>query len=275
MTHLNSKGYFSTAEFAKLLGVTKHTLFHYDKMKVFSPEVKLDNDYRRYSYAQIDAFLVITSLKELGMSLNEIKNYLDKRNPKDLILLLEEKEKEMEEKIEKLTQIKRHISNKVRLTRESLSIKENQIFITSEEEERMLVTTIPEVEDMRDIGILISDHISSCKNQGLLTPSSIGHMIHINNVKAEKYLHYSYFFTKVNDKKEGKELHFKNKGRYLNIFHKNGFFSTGNVYKSLLEYAQKNKLSLDSYFYEDIVLDELSVKHYNDYTLRMRIRILG
>ncbi len=275
MNNLNSKGYFSTAEFAKLIGVTKHTLFHYDKMGVFSPEVKLDNDYRLYSYTQIDAFLVISTLKELGMSLREIKNYLDKRNPEDFILLLEEKEIEMEEKIEKLTQMKKHISNKASLTRESLSIRENHIFITAEEEEWMLVTNILEAEDTRDMGILISKHISNCKNQGLFTPSSIGHIIHIHDVKAKNYLKYSYFFTKINHKKDEKKIHLKRAGRYLNIFHKNGFFSTSKAYENLLEYAQKNNLALDSYFYEDIILDELSVNSYEDYTLKICIRILS
>lgn len=275
MNNLNSKGYFSTAEFAKLIGVTKHTLFHYDKMGVFSPEVKLENDYRLYSYTQIDAFLVISTLKELGMSLREIKNYLDKRNPEDFILLLEEKEIEMEEKIEKLTQMKKHISNKASLTRESLSIRENHIFITAEEEEWMLVTNILEAEDTRDMGILISKHISNCKNQGLFTPSSIGHIIHIHDVKARNYLKYSYFFTKINHKKDEKKIHLKRAGRYLNIFHKNGFFSTSKAYENLLEYAQKNNLALDSYFYEDIILDELSVNSYEDYTLKICIRILS
>lgn len=275
MNNLTSKGYFSTAEFAKLIGVTKHTLFHYDKMGVFSPEVKLDNDYRLYSYTQIDAFLVISTLKELGMSLKEIKNYLDKRNPEDFILLLEEKEKEMEEKIKKLMQMKKHISNKASLTRESLSIRENHIFITTEEEEWMLVTNILEAEDTRDMGILISNHISNCKNQGLFTPSSIGHIIHIHDVKAKDYLKYSYLFTKISHNKDEKKIHLKSAGRYLNIFHKNGFFSTSKAYENLLEYAQKNNLTLDSYFYEDIILDELSVNSYDDYTLKICIKILS
>ncbi|KGR85527.1 MerR family transcriptional regulator [Lysinibacillus odysseyi] len=274
MKNFNNKGYFSTAEFAELVGVTKHTLFHYDKTGVFSPEIRLDNDYRLYSYTQIDAFLVISALKELGMSLKEIKNYLDKRNPQDLILLLEEKEKEMEEKIHKLSQMKKHISTKARLTRESLTIQENYIFTTVEEEQWMLVTNIMEAEDSRDVGILISNHIANCKNQGLLTPSSIGHIIKIEDVKAGDYLNYSYFFTNINHAEEGKQVHLKEAGRYLNIIHKNGFFSTSTAYKSLLEYAKENNLPLDSYFYENVILDELSVKSYEDYTLKICIKIL-
>ena len=45
----NKQNYFTTGEFAKLVGVTKHTLFHYDKIGIFSPEIKEDNYYRYYS----------------------------------------------------------------------------------------------------------------------------------------------------------------------------------------------------------------------------------
>ncbi|MDU4892145.1 MAG: MerR family transcriptional regulator [Clostridium sp.] len=71
--NINLQNYFTTGEFAKLVGVTKHTLFHYDDIGVFSPEIKKDNDYRYYSVFQIEAFYVIYTLKELEMPLKEIK----------------------------------------------------------------------------------------------------------------------------------------------------------------------------------------------------------
>ncbi|MDQ0258068.1 DNA-binding transcriptional MerR regulator [Evansella vedderi] len=272
MNFSTKEGYFSTAEFAKLIGVTKHTLFHYDKMGVFSPKIKLKNNYRLYSFTQFDTFLVLSTLKELGMSLKEIKSYLDKRNPNDFILLLEEKEKEMDEKIAKLTQMKKLISNKASQTRESLTIKGDHIFLTREEEACMLVTNALEAEDYRDLGIIISKHIANCKNQGLLTPSSIGQIIHIDDVKAKNYLKYSFFFTKINSM-ECQNTHHKKAGEYINILHNNGLFSTSDAYKKILEYAQTNKLILDSYFYEDIILDELSVYSYEDYTIKISVRI--
>ena len=60
----NKQNYFTTGEFAKLVGVTKHTLFYYDKIGIFSPEIKLDNDYRYYSVFRIEVFYVISTLKD-------------------------------------------------------------------------------------------------------------------------------------------------------------------------------------------------------------------
>ena len=45
---MNKDKYLTTVEFAKIMNVTKNTLFHYDKIGLLSPEVNLHNDYRYY-----------------------------------------------------------------------------------------------------------------------------------------------------------------------------------------------------------------------------------
>ncbi len=39
-----SELYFTTGEFARILGVRKHTLFHYDEIGLFSPALKERTD---------------------------------------------------------------------------------------------------------------------------------------------------------------------------------------------------------------------------------------
>ena len=44
-------------------------MFYYDKIGLFSPEIKLENGYRFYSFDQLDVFDVIQTLRELDVSL--------------------------------------------------------------------------------------------------------------------------------------------------------------------------------------------------------------
>lgn len=274
MNNFNKQGYFSTHEFAKLVGVSKHTLFHYDKVGVFSPEVKLENNYRYYSYAQIEYFGVISTLKELDMSLNEIKAYLENRHPQNLILLLNQKENEIEEKINHLNQMKKFISHKAHLTKEALSLGHNHLFITTEVEELLLISEVTEPKTNKGLGIGISNHMSNCKNHGLFPIHSIGNMIHVNNIRLKDYHKYQYFFTKVDNRPQHENLFVKTAGRYLNIFHNKGFFSTHKTYKNILDFANNNHLNLDYYFYEDVLLDDLSAEGYENYMAKISIRIL-
>ena len=69
---MQKERYITTGEFARLLGVSKHTLFYYDKIGLFSPEVKGENDYRYYSFSQVEVFEIITTLRDLEVPLSDI-----------------------------------------------------------------------------------------------------------------------------------------------------------------------------------------------------------
>ena len=60
-------GYFTTGEFAKLCGVKKQTLFHYDQIGILRPEIIASNGYRYYSVLQFDTYITIAMLKELDI----------------------------------------------------------------------------------------------------------------------------------------------------------------------------------------------------------------
>lgn len=72
---------YTTGQFAELCGVKKQTLFHYDDIDLLKPARVDDNGYRRYSHDQYQDFLLISCLKEAGMSLAEIKEYLEEDDP--------------------------------------------------------------------------------------------------------------------------------------------------------------------------------------------------
>lgn len=70
----------TTAQFAKMHQVNKRTLHYYDAIGLFSPISKGGNNYRYYDYSQGIELEYIRMLKELNMSLKEIKEYLNHPN---------------------------------------------------------------------------------------------------------------------------------------------------------------------------------------------------
>ena len=169
----NKQNYFTTGEFAKLVGVTKHTLFHYDKIGIFSPEIKEDNDYRYYSVFQIEVFYVISALKELDMPLKDIKAYLDKRSPKELISLLEEENKIIDEKINMLIRMKKVIEGKLSITKEVFNIDTDKISIERCEEELLVLTECSNVTNERSLAKAIANHVKYCDENEIYSPHSM------------------------------------------------------------------------------------------------------
>ncbi|MDE6181860.1 MAG: MerR family transcriptional regulator, partial [Eubacteriales bacterium] len=76
--------YLTISQFAKIYNVNKKTLIYYDEIDLFKPAIVKDNGYRFYTIYQIAIFEVILVLKELGMPLKKIKEYLDKRSKDEL-----------------------------------------------------------------------------------------------------------------------------------------------------------------------------------------------
>lgn len=66
----------TVSQFAKLHHVNKRTLHYYDSIGLFSPKFKGDNDYRYYDYSQSMDFEFILMLKEVNLSIEEIKAFV-------------------------------------------------------------------------------------------------------------------------------------------------------------------------------------------------------
>ena len=56
--------YFTIGEFANLFGVSKQTLFYYERNKIFEPDLVEENGYRYYSLHKYYIFEVIITLRK-------------------------------------------------------------------------------------------------------------------------------------------------------------------------------------------------------------------
>lgn len=85
------KKYFSIGEFAKLGGITTETLRHYDRVGILKP-IHVDDitNYRYYSVLQYERLAVILEMRNLGMKIEEIKDFLEERNPENAVKILKE-----------------------------------------------------------------------------------------------------------------------------------------------------------------------------------------
>ena len=66
----------SISEFAKLAGTTRRTLILYDQKDFFKPMKIEETGYRYYSYEQLYQIGFILGLRDLGLLVEEIKDYL-------------------------------------------------------------------------------------------------------------------------------------------------------------------------------------------------------
>ncbi|AZV48833.1 MerR family transcriptional regulator [Bacillus halotolerans] len=269
--HLHT--HLTTGQFAKLMGISKDTLFHYDRIGIFSPEVKAPNGYRYYSINQIDVFHVISTLKELEMPLKEIKEYLNKRSPDELIYLLESKESILDTKIIQLQKMKKIISEKSRITKKAAEIDRSAILFEERQEEALVLTEAEPFTGDKSIYNSMINHNKYVNTHNLDAHHSPGWMMDTKKIISGKAFSYDYLYTRVN--KTLNHYHYvQNKGTYLTAYHGDGYSRIKETYDRLLTFSRGKDIKLQGFFYEEVMLDELSVKGYEKYLIKVFVQIV-
>jgi DNA-binding transcriptional MerR regulator len=106
---------YKIGDFSKEVNLPVKTLRYYDEINLFKPiEVDLFTGYRYYSDEQINDLKIILMLKEVGFTLEEIKEYWNNFTNDTMLLkrkqLLDET-KIIEEKIRKIDYLRSNIVN--------------------------------------------------------------------------------------------------------------------------------------------------------------------
>lgn len=275
----NNIKYFSTGEFAKLCNVHKKTLFYYDEINLFKPEKVMPTGYRYYSEYQLETFNIIYTLKDIGMPLKEIKEYMDRRTPENMLELFEYETKEVEKEINKLKRKQEIMSNKIKLIKEANSIK-TDILLEEQEEEYIILSDlidknklnnlINKNEDAYDIDAYVN-LLNLVNNNDL----NFGHAG--GSIKTKEDLHqsnnYSYYYIRVNKNCNYKNIIIKPNGTYLVGYLKGYYSKAPIIYKKLLQFIHENDLEIIGFAYEDVLIDQVCVKNPDDFVLKVSIQV--
>ena len=271
-----NREYFTTGEFAKIFGVRKQTLFHYDQCGIFKPDIIGENGYRYYSFTQLESFAVILMLRELDVHIDEIKEHMDHRSPESLITLLESKKAQIDDKINYLTWAKHYIENKIKITREGLNAPVGEIIFTNDFDEYLVTTDYKGADDEKAVNEAVGDHFAFCQRMGLKSSYPIGAVIPRSSVTESGYK-YSRFYTAVRPEElaaagyTGATL--DQGGNFLAIYDNHGYANVHSSCLKLLQYAEDQNLTVGDRFYEDVIWDDLSSEGYYNYLVRISIKV--
>lgn len=106
---------FTIGEMAKLHNIPVKTLRYYDDIDLFKPiEVDPNTNYRYYSIEQFEHLNTINYLRELGITLKEIKQQFNVRDRQMFYDMLARQEARVEQEIKHLKRAKKRLNNRQR-----------------------------------------------------------------------------------------------------------------------------------------------------------------
>ena len=109
------KPYWKVGDIAKLTGLTVRTLRFYDQIGLFSPSSQTETGHRLYDESDLSRLQQLLSLKELGLSLDEIKDVLsaEQISPLEIVHLQTAKLKEQIKRQNKLLDQLHYVSKQM------------------------------------------------------------------------------------------------------------------------------------------------------------------
>lgn len=211
-------------------------------------------------------------LKEIGMSLAEIKGFLHSKNPHETIELLAEKEETMKKKIAKMQRTQQMIQNKKKQIEEALRLDFDRFSIEELEEECFLLSkSILNCSD-KEFTKSIMSFMKYTKQKELDTGYPIGILIRQEQIEVGDYWNYSQFYMRI-DQPDIADPFIKKAGKYVVGYHKGSYVTVQETYEKMKIYVCKQEHRICGNSFEEYVIDESSVSGEDNYVTKIMIQV--
>lgn len=267
------KKYISIGEFSKLCNVPRKTLIFYDNIGVFSPDYRNTKGYRYYGINQYDNFTVLAELREIGMSLEEIKNYLKYRNPDKYIELLNVEKDKIVSKINKLNSMKELIENKIDIATMGIKASETLNPYIKFCEKEYIVSSYIKAKNSKELAEDITEFINYCIQNNLYKGYPICAIVSNESLVHKKYSNLYKFFMKLDEEIDLERVTCKPEGLYACINHVGSYETTYKSYEVLVDYIKQKNYKIVGDSYETGLLDFFAIKDEQEYITEIAIQV--
>ena len=160
------KEYYKITEVARLYGLCTDTLRYYEEQGLLHPH-RSEAGYRLYSIDDICNLNVIRALRELDMPLSEIRAYLDRRSPGELVALLEREGALLDRKLRRLRQMRDLARQKAALIRSALARTPGVVAEEVQPEALLVCTPSHPMTSDADSARSLAEHVRYCQAHGV------------------------------------------------------------------------------------------------------------
>lgn len=285
--------YLTTGEFASLMHVTKETLFHYDRIGLFSPEAVGENGYRLYGISQVDRMNTIMTLREMDLPLSEIRRFLQEQEPETLLRLFEEKEEAIRQQIARLQDRQRFMKQQRERLQMAGTLDFSRIYVRKRKRLYYMAAQVREFAP-QEFTRTINQLMAAYEKENHSICYEIGYFQRLDTVRKKEYADYQGVAVLTEKKPQGRKREeagnavFSDPGRgdgrvfgvleagdYVNAYHQGHWKEIGEAYDRLFAYADRQGLRLAETVVEKDVVDFMVVKEETSFVTEISVRILS
>ena len=267
----------SSGEFAQMCNVSRELLIHYDKIGLLKPQEVKENGYRYYSLRQLYLFDAIRFFVDTGMSMKEIKDYLDNRTTELFIDTAQTSIDQMKQQRDVLD-ARIGMMEKMRyITQRALLFPKDKPRISFWDEVNFLATDIKRERTQQVYAEAISQHSDFCKSAAGVSKFPLGRIVDIPDQKKPDEYYYTKLITWVSSPKQSARLgerHIrKPRGNYAVILHQGGTSNVEQSYEKLFKFIRTEGFEMLGDIYELDMHSYLMSESTEDYLIHISVLV--
>lgn len=265
--------YFKTGEFAALCGVKKDTLLHYDHIGILKPEKVETSGYRSYSVKQLYTFNLISALKRLGMSLLEIKKYLDERSPTSFLSLLQKQQKVLAEERKRLNSLALLLEETIKATELAERAIPGDIHLEQCPEEYYVAIKAPDYAHYDEPQFLLRSGalLAWARENGSIS-FPLGDIVTRERLLQDSFVE-DFYYCRVSPEAETEHVLVKPAGTYAVLYHKGSYETLEKAYETLTSWVRKKGHTIIGSLFEEDLLHYMSAQDPNAYVMKISVQI--
>lgn len=264
---------FSIGEVAKYQNISKQTLIFYDKAGVFRPAwVDPANGYRYYSASQLDYLDTILIMKQIGFSLQEIKDHMQHYDLDSSLAMLRRQLDVIDQKVAGLKQVRRRVQNRcdqMEAARAHCAPGQPGIELEDAPEQELFCLPVEAPYTMQEISIATKQCFARAAAEGLPVFYQCGVVVPLEKIRAGRYTEAALAFLPMERAGRGGDVRRLPAGRRACIYHVGDYLSVGRSYRKLLDWCQKQRLRICSDSYEFCINDYLTTHDESEYITKI------
>ncbi|WP_411682879.1 MerR family transcriptional regulator [Clostridium thailandense] len=268
---INSKKYLSIGAFSKVSSIARKNLIYYDDIGILKPEFVKENGYRYYSYDQLNEVNVIMTLKDLGIPLKEIKNYMENVSPENFINLISDQKQKILEELNRLNQMNYIIEQRTKNIPVISNIDCDKIFLENCDEELLFFGT----EIIFDNDSFDEDFVAFLdysKDKKLVYGYPLGVCINYEEAAKDNVKTYRYFY-KISPDIDYVEKIIKPKGLYIIAYDNSYLAEDTEIFDKIDKFIDEKQLRVCGKVYVENISDEIITKNPDKYYSKISIQV--
>ncbi|MEG0328997.1 MAG: MerR family transcriptional regulator [Longicatena sp.] len=260
------KTYYKINEISKLYSIGQDSLRYYEKLGILHP-MRDKNNYRQYTTNDIYRLNMIRDLRNLGFSMEAIREYINHRSIEHSFALMEKEEQIIDQKIKELNAMKKDIQHRKTSLHASLSFPLHEMQLLTLPQRKYVTLKTDTLLDNTEFQLMklskeYETHIYTIGN------FNTGFFLDIENLDT---IHPTSVFI-LGDSLESYE-YILDAGTYLTMYYKGMHDTSYRYLKEMIAYCHQHHYEIEPIVMEFFVIDMHETKNKEEYITQLQIKV--